>query len=43
MKLCVEKGLNFGPTNDWILYHDGAPAYKALSNKQAVPGPKMDH
>jgi hypothetical protein len=29
--LCVEKGLNFGPT---ILHHDNVPAHKALSAKQ---------
>jgi hypothetical protein len=34
VKLCIEKGLNLGPTNDWILHNDKAPAHKALSVKQ---------
>jgi transposase len=33
MKLSVGKGLNFDPTNASILYHDNAPAHKALSVK----------
>jgi hypothetical protein len=31
MKLCAEKGLNFG---QMILHHDNAPAQEALSVKQ---------
>jgi hypothetical protein len=38
VKLCVGKGLNFGP-NDWILHHDKAPVHKVLS----VSGPKIDY
>jgi hypothetical protein len=30
-------------SNDWILHHDNAPAYKALSVKQFVADPKIDY
>jgi hypothetical protein len=33
MKLCIEKGLNFWPT-DWFLHHHNVLAHKALSVKQ---------
>jgi len=34
VKLYIGKGLDFGPTKDWILHHDDALAHKALSGKQ---------
>jgi hypothetical protein len=41
MKLCVEKGLNFGQF--WILHHHNAPAHKALSVKQFLAQKSITH